>query len=70
MSDDRMQWTFERHISQENRSPRALEYIAYYLDRIDQNLERIARGVEFGNGQTLNVAGHLQNITEALNTRR
>jgi hypothetical protein len=39
---DRMAWRFDGNLSHDLRSPRVLEHIAYYLDRIDRHLERIA----------------------------
>jgi hypothetical protein len=39
---NRMAWTFDRNIQESFKGPRALEHIAYYLDHIDQHLERIA----------------------------
>jgi hypothetical protein len=47
---DRQPWTFAQNLKPEFREPRAQEYIAYYLDRIDQTLERIAKALEAGGG--------------------
>lgn len=43
---DRHPWTFDPNLQIDLRGPRALEYIAQYLDRIDQSLERIADALE------------------------
>jgi hypothetical protein len=50
MSPDqqRQPWKFEQSISIEHKGPRALEFIAQYLDRIDLSLERIANSLETG----------------------
>ncbi len=47
---DRQQWAFDPNLNMDARGPRALEYIAHYLDRIDQSLERIAEAMESGKG--------------------
>ena len=36
----------DESIAQEFRAARALEYIAFYMGRIDQNLARLAHAVE------------------------
>jgi hypothetical protein len=40
---ERLSWTFDRNIpNPEMRKAHALEHIAYYLDRIEAHLEKIA----------------------------
>ena len=60
---DRLPWTFDRLLP-ELREPKAAEYTAYYLDRIDQTLERIAVALEAGNGESLRL--QLMNIEAAI----
>ena len=45
---DRHPWTFEPNVGADLRAPRALEYIAQYLDRINLSLDRIADALESG----------------------
>jgi hypothetical protein len=49
---DRLPWTFDP-TKPEFREAKAQEYCAYYLDRIDQTLERIATALEKGGGNEL-----------------
>jgi hypothetical protein len=41
-ADDKVAWTWDRHVGAEDRAYRALEHIAYYLDRIEGHLATIA----------------------------
>lgn len=70
MNDPKYAWKFDQNVSADNRSPRALEHIAYYLDRIDTQLERIAAALERGNMNSSNIAGTLTHINSTLQTRR
>ena len=47
---ERLAWKFEQNMKPEFREAKALEYAAYYLDRIDHSLERIATALEAGGG--------------------
>ena len=41
---ERLQWIFDRAVAEPTvRQAHALEYIAYYLDRIKRHLERITK---------------------------
>ena len=42
MTEDRRAWKFEQGMQPEYRQALALEFIAYYLDRIDLQLTRVA----------------------------
>ncbi len=49
----RQEWKFDPHLSDaELRKARALEYIAHYLDRIEQHLETIAKNSDHSNIKT------------------
>lgn len=49
MTNIRVPWAFDRNLTQTDlRMAKALEYQAYYLDRIDQSLDRIASALETG----------------------
>lgn len=67
-AEERISWKFERSIpNAEMREAHALEFIAYYLDRIDQHLEKIAAA---GAGTQLNlsaVAHIMPQILKAVN---
>jgi hypothetical protein len=52
---ERLQWTLDRAaLEPAARQARALEYIAHYLDRIEQHLERITKTLT-----TLDPAGEI-----------
>lgn len=45
----KLSWSFDRNLTDaEQRKSRALEHIAYYLDRIDAHLEVIAQSAQTG----------------------
>jgi hypothetical protein len=56
---ERLQWTFDRAVAEPAvRQARALEYIAYYLDRIERHLEGITKGLTDGSaGETTLLSG-------------
>ena len=64
----RQTFDFNPNIQMDLRGPRALEFIAHYLDRIDQTLERIAGSLESGAGnEPLRV--ELRGLVHSLNQR-
>ncbi len=50
----------------EARAANALEFIAYYLDRIDGHLERLAANVESGQANGARIGLELASITHLL----
>lgn len=50
MSEDCRAWKFDPNTQMDLRPGVALEFIAYYLDRIDQHLEVIAQAAQSGGG--------------------
>jgi hypothetical protein len=44
----RLSFSFDQNVQIDLRSPRALEFIAYYLDRIEGHLDRIAGALQSG----------------------
>ena len=65
MANDRHAWRFDPNIQPERRPGNALEYIAYYLDRIDQHLEVIANSVKEG-GVNEQLRLQLMNVEKAI----
>jgi hypothetical protein len=48
-SQPKMAWQYDRNLTDaERRNTRALEYIAYILDRIEGHLDRLASAAETG----------------------
>jgi hypothetical protein len=45
---DKQSWTFDRNLQIDMRSPRALEFIAHYLDRIEGHLAHIVEAIDQG----------------------
>jgi hypothetical protein len=66
---DRMAWRFDGNLSHDLRSPRALEHIAYYLDRIDRHLERIADTFSRDEPNDVTALKALADIAETLKTK-
>jgi hypothetical protein len=58
-------WTFSQNLPAELRIARATEYVACYLDRIDQSLESIATSLASGAGNE-QMRNQLQTIEQAL----
>lgn len=65
---DRHPWKFDQNLTLDHRAPRALEYIAQYLDRIDLSLERIAVALETGKASE-SIGRELRAIQGALNRK-
>ena len=53
----------------EERAATALEFIAHYLDRIDEHLERLAGTVHADTANTTKIALELTTIAQILNNR-
>ena len=67
---DRLPWKFDENVHRDRRGDRALEYIANYLDRIDQHLEVVAEALQAGNSQASSIATNLMSINHSIQKRR
>jgi hypothetical protein len=69
----RLSWVFLKNpsiIDTNTRQANALEYIAYYLDRIDQNIARIADTLtEDPTAPNFTVLSALKDVAEAVKTQ-
>lgn len=62
----RLPWKFEGgQLNEQLRVAKALEYIAYYLERIDGNLERIASATSGDQSKALKAA--IDGVAAAIN---
>lgn len=63
MSEERLEWTFDRAVFQsDTRQARALEFIAYYLDRIEGHMAKIAATLSTDAAGDITVLSALKNI--------
>ncbi len=65
---DKMPWKFEPNIDFDQRAPRALEFIAMYLDRIESHLDRIAANAESSQVSGAKIASQITGIAAMLPT--
>lgn len=67
-STERRSWTFDRSLANtEMREAHALEHIAYYLDRIEAHLEKIATASEKGQISLSAIAHLMPKIASGVN---
>ncbi|HEV8027843.1 MAG TPA: hypothetical protein VGP50_10460 [Stellaceae bacterium] len=59
----------EETATSEAQTLRVLEFIAHYLDRIDDHLERLAAQVESGQAGGARIVQGLEQITKALRSK-
>ena len=70
MAEQKLAWTFDRNIPNADlRQARALEYIAQYLDRIDDHLSKISASLTEAGPKDVALSISLANIVEALKAK-
>lgn len=64
---DRLQWTFDNAVIEPSeRQARALEYIAHYLDRIEQHFDRITNSLTMDPAGEVTLLGGVKIASKAL----
>lgn len=64
---ERLQWTLDPGVQETSaRQARALEYIAHYMDRIEQHLELITKSLTTAPGDGITLLSGVENAAEAL----
>lgn len=70
MAGNRRDWSFDPNVQADLRGPRALEFIAHYLDGIDRSLDRIAEVLEHDRGSVEHLRSELKGVSVALSHGR